>query len=310
MAMLEHEHEEERQYGESRYTPEWPRSLRRISWGAIIAGVVVTFATFLTLQMLGAGIGAAAIDLTGGETTSPRSLGIGAAIWWLVIGLISLFIGGWVAGRLGWLPNKVDRILHGLTVWGAFYAVMFLLVTTAMGALLGGGVSLLSSSVSAAGEAASTPQGQQTIQQALESTGLNPDIIRQEVNKAMGGRQDQQGADSLANAIDNYFKGTKSPQERQQLAQQIAQATGQSEAQANQMIDNLERRTQQAKETGEQAANVTGATFIGLAISMLLGAVAAALGSLVASRPRVFVPPYEREHEVAGTAGERTYVSR
>jgi hypothetical protein len=308
--MLEHEHEEERQYGESRYTPEWPRSLRRISWGAIIAGVVVTFAVFLTLQMLGAGIGAAAVDLTGGEVTSARSLGIGAAIWWLIIGLISLFIGGWVAGRLGWLPNKVDRILHGLTVWGAFYAVMFLLVTTAMGAFLGGGISLLSSSVSAAGEAAGTPQGQQTIRQTLEGVGLSPDIIQQEVNQAMGGRQDPQGTNNLATAIGDYFKGAKTPQERQRLAQQIAQTTGKSEAEANQMIDNLERKTQQAKETGEQAANITGATFIGLAISMLLGAVAAALGSLVATRPRVFVPPYEREHEVAGAAGERTYVSR
>jgi hypothetical protein len=72
----------------------------------IIAGVVVTLAVFVTLQMLGAGIGAAAIDLTGREVTSPRSLGLGAAIWWLVTGLIALFIGGWVAGRLGWLPTN------------------------------------------------------------------------------------------------------------------------------------------------------------------------------------------------------------
>ena len=46
-----------------------------------------------------------------------------------------------------------------------------------------------------------------------------------------------------------------------------------SEAQANQMISNMERTAQQAKETGEKAANITGATLIGLAISMLIGAI-------------------------------------
>jgi len=39
-----------------------------------------------------------------------------------------LFIGGFVAGRLNWLPNALDRMLHGLTTWAAFYAIMFLLV--------------------------------------------------------------------------------------------------------------------------------------------------------------------------------------
>ena len=62
---------------------------------------------------------------------------------------------------------------------------------------------------------------------------------------------------------------------------------------------------QQAKETGEQAANITGGTFIGLAISMLLGAVAAVLGSLLAPAPSV--PAYRRT-PVRTEAG--TYVSR
>ena len=58
-----------------------------------------------------------------------------------------------------------------------------------------------------------------------------------------------------------------------------------SEAQANQMISNIERTAQQAKQTGEKAANVTGATLIGLSIAMIIGAIVAVIGSLVAAAP-------------------------
>jgi hypothetical protein len=309
MAELEEEHE----YDTGGNVREWHTGGRRISWGAIFAGAFVTLAIFLTLQMLGAGIGAASIDLTGRQTTSARSLGIGAAIWWFVIGLISLFAGGWVAGRLGWRPNKTDRILHGLTVWSLFYVVMFLLAVTALGALAGGGISLLGSGVSAAGQAAaSSPQAQQTVQQALESWGLSPDIIQQEITKAMGpgaSQQNEQGAKDLATVVSNYFRSGKTPEDRQQLVQTITATTGMSEAQANRMIDNLDRTVQQAKATGEKAANITGATFIGLAISMILGAVAAMLGSLVAPAPP-FIPAYERQRDRSTKTGAGTYASR
>lgn len=289
--------EEEREYTAGDNVHEGRTGWRRISWGAIFAGAFVTMAVFITLQILGAGIGASSLDLTGSQTTSARSLGIGAAIWWFIMGLIALFIGGWVTGRLGWRPAKIDRILHGLTVWSVFYVALFLLATSALGALVGGGISLLSSGVSAAGQAASTPQGQQAIQQALPSQGITSQTIQQEIAKIMGGgasQQNQQGNESLATAVNDYMKSNKTPQDRQQLAQTITQATGMSQAQANQLIANLERSVEQAKQTGEQAAKVTGASLIGLAISMLIGAVVAALGSLLAPAPPL-VRVYERE---------------
>jgi hypothetical protein len=293
--------EEEREYGPGgEYAREVRTGWRRPSWGAIFAGAFVTMAIFLTLQVLGAGIGASALDLTGREVTSATSMGIGAAIWWFITGLIALFIGGWVTGRLGWRAAKVDRILHGVTTWSLFYVAMFLLTLTALSALVGGGVSLLSSGVSAAGQAAASPQGQQ----AMQSQGINLQTLQQEIAKIMGGGA-AQGNESLTAAINDYLKGPRTPQDRQQLAQTITQNTGMSQDQANRMIANLERAGQQAKETGEEAANVTGVSFILLSISMLLGAVAAALGSLLAPAPTHIVE-YEREHV---RPGERTYTT-
>jgi K+-transporting ATPase c subunit len=266
-------------------------------------------AFFVTFQMLGAGIGLTTIDPATGDTPGAGTLSTGAAVWWLVTGLISLFIGGWVAGRLGWLSNKLDRLLHGLTVWAGFYALMFWMVTTAAGVLVGGGLSLLGNTVSAAGRVAGSPQAQEAAEQAMENRGLSPDAIQQEIAKLTGSApgQGQQNTGDLATAVGDYFKGPKTAQDRQQLAQRIAQATGKSEAEANQMIDNLDRQAQQAKQTGEEVVNITGATFIGLAIAMFLGAAAAMLGSLMAPAPR-YVPSYK--HEVAARTPEHTYASR
>jgi ElaB/YqjD/DUF883 family membrane-anchored ribosome-binding protein len=302
--------EERHEYGTGTYAHRWNVDWRRISWGAIFAGTFVALALFLTLQILGLGIGATTIDPATGETPSASTLGIGAAIWWFITGLIALFIGGWVAGRLGWLPTKLDRILHGLTTWAFFYVVMFYLLTTTLSTLVGGGLSILGQTASAAGQATAAVvepgQGQQVAGQ-----GLSLDTIRQQIVKAMGGTPQQaQQADlsQLASAVSDYLRGPQTEQERQQLAQEISQVTGQTQAQANQTIANLEQQTQQAVQTGEEVVNVAGTSFIILAIAMLLGAVAAALGGLAVPTPRATYP-YDRDrgHEVP--AERETYAA-
>jgi hypothetical protein len=286
--------EEGHDYGTGTYAHRWNVDWRRISWGAIFAGTFVSLAIFLTLQILGVGIGASTVDLTGAETSSPSAYGIGAAVWWLITGLISLFIGGWVAGRLGWLPHKLDRILHGLTTWAFFYVVMFYLLTTTLSTLVGGGLSMLGRTASAAGQAAgevaTSPQGRQMAREQ----GLSLDAIKQQIAKAVGVDTGQTGQQAdmgqVASAVGDYLKGPRTPENRQKAVQEVVQATGQSETQADQMIARMEQATEQAKETGEQVANVTGITFIGIAVSMLLGALAAILGSLAVPAPHDIHP--------------------
>lgn len=304
--------EEVREYGEGAYPHDWYASLRRLSWGAIFAGLFVALAVFITLQMLGAGIGLSSISLTGGETTSASSLGIGAAIWSFIIGLIALFIGGWVAGRLAVQPNRTERVLHGLTVWGLFYVVMFWVVTTALSSLAGGGLSLIGKSASATGQAASSsPQIQQMIQQEIASltgTGASQPGQTQQGQPGQEGQPAQQGgAGNLASAFGSYIQSDKTSQDRQQLAQAISSQTGKSQAEANQMVNNFDQKLQQAKETTEQAANITGGTFIGLAIAMILDAIAAMIGGGIAAAP---VPPHTYRRTTGTKTETPTYASR
>jgi hypothetical protein len=278
--------EETHEYGTGTYAHRWNVDWRRISWGAIFAGLFVTLAIFLTLQILGVGIGAVALDLTGPEPTSPRALGIGAAIWWFITGLIALFIGGWVAGRLGWLPTALDRALHGLTTWAFFYAVMFWMLTTALGALVGGSLAAVAQAGPAVAEAAvpavTGQQDTQGIEQEIGTTGAD------------GAQLDAQNISQLATAITNYLDGPRTMQQRQQLAMQISEVTGQSPAEADRMIANLEQRAERAPEVAEDVAAVAGTSFIVIAIAMLIGAVVAVLGSLAAPQP-AGVYPYDRD---------------
>jgi hypothetical protein len=110
----------------------------RISWGAVIAGVVLSLVTGLVLNLLGAGVGASALAPL--KYQNPlQGFGFATGAWLLIATVIATVIGAYLAGRcapvLGWL--------HGILSW----AVVTLLVVYAA-------LSLTSSALSAAGSAA------------------------------------------------------------------------------------------------------------------------------------------------------------
>src|ERR1700756_1979866 len=109
---------------------------RRISWGAIIGGTIIALVTQITLSLLGIGIGASTIHVQIGQTGS--GLGSGSAIWLVLSILISLFAGGYVAGRLAGFPATQEGMLHGLITFGLVTLLSLYFLTTALGAIIGG----------------------------------------------------------------------------------------------------------------------------------------------------------------------------
>jgi hypothetical protein len=157
-----------------------PNYTRRISWGAIIAGLIVTLVCQILLSMLGVAIGAATINPTQ-EQQPFEGLGTGAAIWWIVSSLISLFLGGCVAGRLAGVPRKGDGALHGIVMWGAATLITFLLVGTAIGGLFGGAFSAFKQT---SGGQGAPPQLGEQIKGALQQRGLNVDKLQQQAQNS------------------------------------------------------------------------------------------------------------------------------
>jgi hypothetical protein len=90
--------------------------LNRVSWGAVLAGVVVALVAQLILNMIGIGIGASTLDPGAGADRNPsaQGLSIGAAIWWTVSGILAALAGGFAAGRLAGQPKESTAGWHGL----------------------------------------------------------------------------------------------------------------------------------------------------------------------------------------------------
>jgi hypothetical protein len=225
-----------------------PTYTRRISWGAIIAGLIVALVTQILLTLLGVAIGAATVDPMQ-EQRPLEGLGTGAAIWWVVSSLISLFLGGCVAGRLAGVPRKGDGALHGIIMWGTATLITLLLAGSALGGLFGGAFSAFSAFKQASGQGAPPQLGEQ-IKGTLQRSGVNVDQIQQ---------QAQQKIDQA-----------------QQKAQNAAQ-TGQVDQQTE----------QQARETGQKVASGTSKAALWGFIGLLLGALMAAWGGSAAA-PREF----------------------
>jgi hypothetical protein len=95
-------------------------------------------ATQLILNLIGIGIGAAAVDPVTG-TADTGDLSLGAMIWWTISGIVAALAGGFTAGRLAGEPKESTAGWHGLTSWAAsVLLVAFLVMTAAGGGMLAG----------------------------------------------------------------------------------------------------------------------------------------------------------------------------
>ena len=152
----------------------------RVSWGAVIAGVVIAIVCQMVLSLLGAGIGLSTVDPLRYSSPDASSFGIGAGIWWAVSSVISLYAGGWVAAHLAGSPEKTDAALHGLLTWGLAAIVTAYLLASAVGAVARGGASLVSTAatVTASGAAAVAGPASDMIKKQLDASGISWDSVK------------------------------------------------------------------------------------------------------------------------------------
>lgn len=103
----------------------------RVSWGALMAGVVTALAIYVALGTLGVAIGLS----TAGTAVEGNQLYVGAAIWAGVSLLVSLFLGGYVTSRCTVGEQKEEAPIYGVLLWGSLFAAVAIL--TSIGLNLG-----------------------------------------------------------------------------------------------------------------------------------------------------------------------------
>lgn len=261
-------------------------AVKRVSWAAVFAGVILAMVVQLSLSLLGAGIGMSTVDPVQRETPGAAAFGLGAGIWWALSSLIALFIGGWVAAHLAGIPRKVDGVLHGLITFGLSTLIVFYLLGTAVGSLIGGAFKFAGgvASTAAQGIAAVAPtvadaasdklsqadiswnEIKQQAQKLLRQTGkpaLRPDAIKQKAKGAVSGAKDaaQDAAqdpaaadaefDSLLDKLLRQGEGVASEADREAVINVLV-ARGMSQEEAAKTVDNWQQTYQQGKAKAEQ----------------------------------------------------------
>jgi predicted RNA binding protein with dsRBD fold (UPF0201 family) len=265
---------------------------RRISWGAIIAGVIVGLVIEITLALLGTAIGLTYIEPQTKDTSMSAAMKV-SLFWWLITWLISLFLGSMVAAKLSGIWLKSASAMHGLTTWAVSVILTIMLLTSAVGSIVGGAFSLIGKSASAVSSAVSkvAPTIAQQAGQLLPQTNLGP--IMQDVNDAV---KDPEQRQKLTDAVKKLFTGESTEQNKQAVVDVLTQAGDMNEAEARQKVDSWEQSINKTKqqvkqaipEVNEKAMQVAGkAADIGAAAAwfsfgmLVLGAIVSVIGGLI-----------------------------
>lgn len=227
-----------------------------ISWGAVIAGVVAALVLQLMLNMLGVGLGLASFN-TNEALNNPdaQTASLATAGWFIVATLVASFVGGIAAGRLSGSPNRDTGRWHGLIAWCAGTLVIFYLLSTAIGGIVGGAYSAVSGVVGGAGKA---------VAQAAGAAGGNTDDplgLQGRVRSLLG--QGQNDTQAAQNDLVEYFRAVATGDQqtaqgaRDRAVNDVARVANISPDEARQRLDQAQQQVQQAADQAKQQARAT-----------------------------------------------------
>lgn len=258
---------------------EYERTGFRLSWGAVFAGFVVATALQMVLSTLGAAIGLVAFDP--GQGDSGSGLGIGAAVWFAVTALVSMFIGGMTTGRLAGILTRGDGMIHGVIMWSLSLLLALYMGSVGLGRVLGGATSLLTSATSAAVGGVTSAAGsvgsevirqqsndgereldfdalQREVETTLEQTGnpaLSADSLGNQA-QAAGQTATQTSASNqqVAREVGDLLRSRAGQVDREELVNVIAARTGRSPEESGRIADRVQSSVQSARGQLSQAA--------------------------------------------------------
>jgi hypothetical protein len=295
-------------------------SLEHVSWSAIFLGLVIALGIQILLGLLGVAIGFTVLDPS--DPNDAGAWGVGSTIYLIIVQIVSLFLGGYIAARLS--PAFTDRsaILHGASIWALSTVIMVWLGTTAAGMMLTGMSNAIASIGNATGQAvqAVVPDGLELdlpqvafdnlpadLEQALRERGITPQSLDQEITRAyrdVVSPQEQQAimqalrqaaadiarspsdaATDIDQAVDQIFGqgGVLTRQDERQLEQTLQDRLGLSDGEARQITAQLQQAVDDARRAARDALQSAQQQTVALAEKVSDSAALIAFWTFIAS---------------------------
>lgn len=274
------------------------RAGRRISWGAIFAGVVIAVAVQLVMGILGTGIGLSMVDPVQGSTPGAAGFGIGAGLYWLITTVVALGAGGYAAARMSGVTEKFDALVHGLVVWGVTLILTLYLLTSAVGGIIGGAFRTVGAVAGAAGSTvgAAAPKVAQVA--GVDETDVQNEAAKYLTETPADPAQmtPEQAQKEIAKQLPAMARGGADGVRAEQRVVDIVAAQrkisrDQAQAQVNQakgeFVQTKNEAVAKAKQAADAAAGAGAKTSFILVLALLIGAGASAFGATAASRRRL-----------------------
>jgi hypothetical protein len=260
----------------------------RVSWAAVFGGTLIMLITLMLLSLLGIGIGIGTINPM--EESQPfQGIGTGALIWWVITNIIAVFTGAFAAAKLTNLSYKYSGALHGILTWSLYTLISFVLMTSAVGAIISGVGGAVSKSLSAVGKGVSEIS---TLADQVNTDRINR-LIQEAVapDEGMGGGSQEFDIDLMAVVEEVFIENGQLNTDinREEVQQAVADNSTLSPADAEraadviiqeyeQMEPKFQQLKQRAVETGQQVTETVSRAAIWAFVALVLGVITAAFG--------------------------------
>ena len=270
-------------------------SVTGVSVAAIVAGAVAASALSLILLSLSVGLGFAAVSPWSG--VSPSAFGVSAAIWLILLQVISSAVGGYIGGRLRtkWATLHGDEVYfrdtaHGFLVWALGAVISASLLGSAATAVIGAGAQAGAGALSTVAREAT---GAASNFLTPDRTNYFTDVLFRTSTTAPAGAADAR--EEVGRIIVNGLRtGDVPAPDRTYVAQMVASRTGLSQADAEKRVtetvqqarDAAARAETAAKQAADVARKSAATVSLWLFIAMLTGAFCASFAATVGGRHR------------------------
>jgi hypothetical protein len=283
-----------------------------VSWAAVVAGAIGAAALSLILLVLGTGLGLSSVSPWAGQGAAASTLGLSAIVWLSFTQIAAAGMGGYLAGRLRtrWTDTSGDEVYfrdtaHGFLAWALATLITAGLLTSAIGAVVGGsaqaGASVAAGAASSAATALPSLAGSGGPGYFVDALFRKQAALGGDTGGDTGGapvaptddspRTTAEVARIFTTALAN---GTLAEDDARYVGQLVAQRTGVAPADAQKkVVDTFSRMQTQAKqaadtarEAAETARKASAYSALWLFISLLIGAFCASLAATFGGRLR------------------------